>query len=135
MARGIGPTAFKRMESGDAYGAPVFLLHYSSTSTAGTSATETIVENAPFKFQILRAWFVCTEAPTGTDDTAKLTDGTNDITDTANYSTLSDTESMEFSKYNDAYWTISKDEDLKLVKTESAAVSKIDVFILCARVG
>ena len=133
--RGIGPRAFKRMASADPFGCPVFCLYYNSTSTSGTTATEVIVENAPFKFRVLRAWFTCAEAPTATDDSAKLTDGTNDITDTADYSSLSDADSMEWTKYDDAYASIAKDGDLKLVKTESANVSKIDVFVLCARVA
>jgi hypothetical protein len=89
----------------------------------------------PYSTKILRGWFVCDEAPTGTDDSAKLTDGTNDITDTANYSALADTDSMEWTSYNDAYNPLSKGSTIKLVKTESANVSAIDVYLLCARVA
>lgn len=139
MARGIKGSALGRMASGPgdgSYGAPVFILHRSSTLSAGTTSTETIVENAPFRFQILRAWFVCTEAANNDSEDVKLTDGgDNDITDTADYSTLGDKDSMEFSEYDDAYWIISKGDDLKLVKTATTAVTSIDVFVLCARVA
>lgn len=119
---------------GNDLGSPTFLLRYESTSTAGTSVTESILENAPFKFQVVDAYFVLTEAPTGTNDSVKLTDGTNDITDTVNYASSGDTDIVRFGELDDAHWVINKGEDLKLVKTESAAVSSLVMFVVCARV-
>ena len=130
--RGISGKALGHQ--GNFYGAPLFVFRYNSTTSTGTSNTDTIFNgNAPFGFRILRAQFTLTEAAAADSEDVKLTDGTNDITDTADYSAGSDNDSFEFSSYNDAYSTILKGGTLKIVKTATTAVTSIDMLIYCVK--
>ena len=130
--RGISGKALAHQDN--MYGAPVFMLHYNSSTSTGTTKTDTIYDgNAPFRFRVLRAQFTLTEAAAADSEDVKLTDGTNNITDTADYSAGSDNDSFEFSSYDNAYATIAKGGSLKIVKTATTAVTSFDMFIYCVQ--
>lgn len=131
--RGISGKALAREDN--FYGAPLFVLRFNSTTSTGTSNTDSIFSsNAPFSFKVLRAHFLLTEAAASDSEDVKLTDGTNDITDTADYSSGADTDSYEFSQYDDAYTTIKKGGSLQIVKTASTAVTSFEMFVYCIKV-
>src|SRR3990167_2122123 len=116
------------------YGAPLFVLRYNSSTSTGTTNTDTIFSgNWPFALKILRAQFTLTEAAAADSEDVKLTDGTNNITDTADYSAGSDNDSFEFSSYNDLYTTLQKGATLKIVKTATTAVTSFDMHIYCVK--
>jgi len=129
--RGISGRALGRL--GNSLGAPPFILSYNSSVATGTSTTEVIIADAQYAFRVINAWFVSTEAA-GADDTAKLTDGTSDITDAPNFSGNGDTDITNWGEIDDDYHEISKGGTIKLVKTETTAVSMIQVYILCVRI-
>lgn len=126
--RGISGRALARQ--GNFYGSPPIIFYYNSSTSTGTSNTDMIFDaNAPFSFKIIRAWIHCTEAPAGDSEDVKLTDGTNDITDTLDYSAGADNDGYEFSSYDDAYKTIYKSDSLYIVKTATTAVTSFEMFI------
>lgn len=131
--RGISGRNVARQDCGQ--GALPILFHYNSSTSAGTTNTDSMFPGGtPFSFRIVRAWFCCTEAPAADSEDVKLTDGTNDITDTADYSALADNDNMEFSNYDNAYSTISKGGSLNIVKTATTAVTSFDMYVMVVRV-
>ena len=133
MARKTGINGGACSYSGNPEGFLSPLFSYNSTVSSGTSNTDIIIASAPYRFRIIRAWFVATEASAADSEDAKLTDGTNNITDTADYSALSSGDSMEWSNYNQTYAVIDKGEALKLVKTATTAVTSLRVYVQVAR--
>jgi hypothetical protein len=130
--RGISGRALAR--AGNISGAVPFILYYNSSTSTGTTNTDRVIHSAEFPFRVVRAWFSLTEAAAGDSEDVKLTDGTNDITDTADYSAGSDNDNYEFSSYDDAHSTINKGESLRIVKTATTAVTSFHMFIMCVRV-
>lgn len=131
--QGISGRAAGRLQSGFDLGAPVFCFKYASALSTGASTTEVALPAAPFKLRIVRVDYVCTEA-TGADNTVKLTDGTNDLTDALNYSAKGDTDLFSSGEIKHAYHDIAKGLPIKVVKTETTAVSSLDVYIWAVRV-
>ena len=113
--------------AGNIHGAPTFRLF--KQTVAGTSSY-VVVANAAFKFRVVGVTGIMTGAG-GASDTVKVTDGTNDITDTINVATLADKSVFSAATIDDAYWNISVGGDLK-VETASGALAY--VIIECVRV-
>lgn len=85
--------------------------------------------NAPFKYRILDAWSIAKSADGGS---WKLTDGSNDITDTVTV-TGTDKTINRVGTIDDTYWEIAKDGSLSVVGDGSLADA--EVYILCIRVA
>ncbi|MCK4958061.1 MAG: hypothetical protein KAT00_01645 [Planctomycetes bacterium] len=99
------------------------------TATITAGATVAIHNaNSPFKYRIIDAWSVNTSADGGT---WKLTDGTNDITDTVT-SAASDKDVDRASTIDDAYHEIAKAGSLSVVG-DGATLDAI-VYVNCIRV-
>ena len=84
--------------------------------------------NAPFKYRTLDAWSVATSADGGT---WKLTDGTNDITDTVTV-TGTDKTINRAGTIDDAYHEIAAGGSLSVVG--DGANADCEVYVLCMRV-
>lgn len=99
---------------------------------ASASATPTYIFNAncPFPVLVTLAWHVMTAAGAASD-TVKITDGTNDITNTADVSAASDKALTFFTSIDDAYHAINTGGTLRVVTASDAAV---DVYVLLVRV-
>lgn len=82
----------------------------------GTTPISIYSNNAPYKMVIADVWVVCTG--TNTNGTAKLTDGTNDITDAMTMDT--DKAVTHASTIDDAYYTISANGSLSVTKNADA---------------
>ena len=103
-----------------------FLLK--ATITAGADVTIHNA-NAPFKYRILDAWSVAASADGGT---WKLTDGSNDITDTV---TVTDTDKTidRIGTIDDAYHEV--DAAGTLTVDADGANDDCEVYIMCVRVA
>lgn len=73
--------------------------------------------NCPFRMRVANAWHVRKGTTAGT---AKLTDGTNDITDTLSLGTT-DAAKVEHTKFYDDYYTLAKGASLVLTIGTGAA--------------
>ena len=135
--RGISGRSLGRL--GNPLGAPAFVLWYNSTSTAGTSVTEVIQQEAPFSYRVIDAWVVLNEAG-GDAESVQLqkkplgTDTAVAITDDKDISSGGDTDYYNLAEIDDAYHTVNKGDRLQILKTEDSAVSKLMVYVLCVRV-
>ena len=135
MAERRGLNARSLARAGSTLGAPTFLIHISSTTSAGTSNTDSFYSSdAPFKFRILDAWLVLTEAGASDSEDFKLSDGTTDITDTLDVSSGADKSINRWTTIDDSVYEISQGGSLDLVKTATTAVISAEVYILCARI-
>lgn len=103
---------------GESTGSPVLL--YAKQTVAGTT-TYTLFNHANqnFNFRVVNAWVVMTGAG-GAGDTVKLTDGTNDITNTMSVAAAADKDVLSFSTLDDAYHTIGKGDKLQVVTASDA---------------
>ena len=120
--RGISGRALARLDN--TFGVPTFILN-KDISGAGTTS---VVSDVPFSFRIIDAWSIGTSADGGT---WKVTDGSNDIVAAVTQAT-SDNDVDRAADIDDAYYTISKGEDVKIVHTGGSLACT--VYILCARV-
>jgi hypothetical protein len=98
--------------------------------TDSTNSSYTLVHASQFRFRVIGVTGIMTGAG-GTSDTIKVTDGTNDITDTIDVSALADKSVFSAATIDDAYWNIDVGESLKVV-TASAALAF--VMVKCVRV-
>ena len=76
-------------------------------------------------------------AGTSSDDCVlqRVREGTTvSITDTADLSVFSDTDSFEFSQYNDDNWTINKGDTLQAVTSGGPATSHVQLYVMFCRV-
>jgi hypothetical protein len=126
MSRGIKGRSLAA--DGTELGAPVFLLPIKSFGASDSSLN--LVQDAAFKFKIITAWVVMNGAG-DSFDTVKLTDGTDDITDTLDVSSAGDTDLVSFGELDDAYATIEKGGD---VVAETASGALVDVYALCVKI-
>jgi len=110
----------------EAGGAVPFILK--ATITAGATVA---VHNAdaPFKYRVIDAWSVSTSADGGT---WKITDGTNDITDTVTVA-ASDKDIDRASQIDDAYHEIAAAGSLSVLGDGSTLDA--EVYIKCLRVA
>jgi len=95
------------------------------TCVAATSAY-TLVESLPYDCRIIRAWGIMTGAGAASD-TVKVTDGTNDISDTVDLSSAGDTDLFDVGELDDAYTDIAKGGKIA-VTTASGALCRIYVM-------
>ena len=121
--RGISGRALARLDN--TFGVPTFILNKDISGGAGTTV---VVSDVPFSFRIIDAWSIGTSADGGT---WKVTDGSNDIVAAVTQAT-SDNDVDRAADIDDAYYTISKGEDVKIVHTGGSLACT--VYILCARV-
>ena len=98
-----------------------------ATITSGADV-DIYTANAPYKFRIIKAWSVAKSADGGT---WKLTNGTNDITDTVTV-TGTDKTVDEAGTIDDDYHEIAASGTLKVDAYGSNADR--EVYILCVRV-
>ncbi|MBW8017096.1 MAG: hypothetical protein FVQ82_13000 [Planctomycetes bacterium] len=84
--------------------------------------------DAPFKYQVIDAWSIATSADGGT---WKITDGTNDITDTVTVA-ASDNDIDRASQIDNAYHEIAASGSLSVVGDGSTLDG--EVYIKCIRV-
>ena len=120
--RGISGKALARLDN--TLGVPTFILN-KDISGAGTTS---VVSDVPFSFRIIDAWSIGTSADGGT---WKVTDGSSDIVSAVTQA-ASDNDVDRAADIDDANYTISKGEDVKIVST--GASLSCTVYILCARV-
>jgi len=80
-------------------------------SFSGAGTVNLFPNGAPRNYRVTGGYIVRTGTTAGT---AKLTDGTNDISDTATLGTT-DKAVIEFATIDDAYWDLSQGDDLDLV--------------------
>lgn len=99
-------------------------------TVAATSSYDVYSGNAPFKFRIIDWWIVMIGAG-ASSDTAKLTDGTNDITDAVDVSSAARYAIVAGGEIDDAYHEIAKNGTLN-VTTASGALCI--VYALCMKV-
>ena len=112
-------------DSGTCGGGP-FILKATIASGADVNIYNA---NAPFKFRILKAWSVATSADGGS---WKLTDGTNDITDTVTV-TGTDKTIDRIGTIDDAYHEIAASGTLTV--DADGANADCEVYVLCMRVS
>ena len=120
--RGISGKALARLDN--TLGVPTFILN-KDISGAGTTV---VVSDVPFSFRIIDAWSIGTSADGGT---WKVTDGSSDVV-AAVTQAANDNDVDRAADIDDAHYTISKGEDVKIVST--GASLSCTVYILCARV-
>ena len=113
--------------SGNNYGAPSSVAKV--TCVAGTSSY------TPFpgwdnRVEVVRVFGYMTGAG-ASSDTVKVTDGTNDVTDTVDLSSLSDTDVFEVGQMDDAYVTVEKASSIT-VTTASDATCVLFVEVIRA---
>ena len=128
MARGIaartlGPLLEDRGCTTDAKMAVPWVLEVQTV--AGTT-DYTLIEALLKDCRIVRVWAIMTGAG-GADDTLKVTDGTNDITDTVDLSSLGDTDLFDVGELDDAYTDIAKGGSIA-VTTASDALCRVYVM-------
>lgn len=92
----------------------------------------------PYPIRILRCWGNMLTAGTSSDTCVlqRVRAGTTvDITDTADLSVFSDTDSFEFSQYNNDNWTINKGDTLQAVTAGgSTSVDTVELYVMYCRV-
>jgi len=120
--RGISGKALARLDN--TLGVPTFILN-KDISGAGTTS---VVSDVPFSFRIIDAWSIGTSADGGT---WKVTDGSSDVVSAVTQA-ANDNDVDRAADIDDANYTISKGEDVKIVST--GASLSCTVYILCARV-
>jgi len=120
--RGISGKALARLDN--TLGVPTFILN-KDISGAGTTV---VVSDVPFSFRIIDAWSIGTSADGGT---WKVTDGSSDVVSAVTQA-ANDNDVDRAADIDDANYTISKGEDVKIVST--GASLSCTVYILCARV-
>ena len=120
--RGISGKALARLDN--TLGVPTFILN-KDISGAGTTS---VVSDVPFSFRIIDAWSIGTSADGGT---WKVTDGSSDVVSAVTQD-ANDNDVDRAADIDDANYTISKGEDVKIVST--GASLSCTVYILCARV-
>jgi hypothetical protein len=79
--------------------------------------------------RIIKAWGVMTQAGAASD-TAVITDGTNNVTDTADLSVFDDTDQFDFSQIDDAYWALAQGDTLQV---DTASSPALRVYIMAVR--
>lgn len=116
MARGYSMWPMAVSDQG--YGRP---LGVTSVQTAASVTSQIFFNGSPvpFRIRILDIRGVMTGAGAG-GDTVKVTDGTNDLTDTADLSALADTDTFDMSQLDDAYWIVDKGDNLTCVTASDA---------------
>lgn len=105
-------------------GIPVVFVIDGSAGTGGTATLPT-----GFSYRVIRVWYVMTGAGGGSD-TAKITDGTNDITDTLDVSSASDKDIKVAAQIDDEYHDVTGGLSLTLVVASSATCI---AYIECLR--
>lgn len=104
---------------------------FSQTTAAGTSTYSLQVghRHRLGDMRVIKAWGIMTGAGAAAD-TVKLTDGTNDITNTVDVSALADKAYFDFN-IDDAYYKLQKDDTLKVVTASDALC---EVYVMVVRV-
>ena len=104
-----------------------FLLSVNTVAGTSTYNVYGTAHSAPRGFRVIKAWGVMTGAGAAAD-TVVVSDGTNNITDTADLSVFSNTDQFDFSQIDDTYFQINKGGSL-VVTTASGALCR--VYIMC----
>jgi len=105
------------------YGIPMIL----PVPNAGAATVSIFNANAPFKFRVLDAWAIDTQA--GNAGNWKLDNGSNDITSTVAYA-ASDTGLSRADSVDDAYHDVAASGSLRLINSNAADTSIVYVSIL-----
>jgi len=129
MHRGIDPLHLKESDAGGLTGGIPFVLYQATAGAAGP--TFSITTDSPLKFRIIDWHIVMTGAGAGSD-TAKLTDGTNDVTNAVDVSSAADTAVVDGGQINDLYHEIDKGGTLNVVTASSAHCI---VYVSCITVA
>lgn len=95
-------------------------------TTASDTSKSVWDGSCPRNCRILDAWGIMTGAGAALD-TVKLTDGTNDISDTVDLSSAGDTDRFTVGELDDAYTDISEGGSLKVV-TASDALCRVYIM-------
>lgn len=107
------------------YGIP-FVIPYALTNQA--AAVSIFTSNAPFKFQIIKAWSISTSADGGT---WKLDNGSSDITNAVTVATSAD-DFDEPTDYTIANGIIAANGSLRIVP-DGAGLLDAQIYIMCLR--
>lgn len=107
------------------------------TVTLTGAETENIF-NAPVPYQIrvLRAWGTMLAAGTSSDTCVlqRVRSGTTSpITDTADLSALSDTDTFEFSQYDNDYWSLNAGDTLQATTANGPAADHVQLTVMFCR--
>ena len=94
---------------------------------AATDTYKVYDADCPDKLRVIDAWGVMTGAGAG-GDTVKITDGTNDITDTVDLSAVGDTDRFAIGEIDDAYHDILPGGSMSVVTASAATVT---LYIMC----
>lgn len=94
-------------------------------ASEGSTAATVSIENLP-ACRVLDCWAVMVGAG-DTSDTFKITDGTNDISDTVDVSSAGDTDVVRVGEIDDAYRDITEGGTIAVARASAAAC---DVYVL-----
>lgn len=97
-------------------------------TAAGTTEYRIWDKSCPRSCRIVDAWGVMTGAG-GAGDTVKITDGTNDISDTVDLSSLGDNDLFAIGELDDAYVDLAEGGSLQ-VEAASDALVRLYVMVV-----
>lgn len=120
---GLGP---ENMADADSSSGGMLIVIEATLTAGSTVAVHS--SNAPYKFKVIDAWSIALSADGGT---WKITDGTNDITDTVTV-TGTDKTINKAGTIDDAYNEISKNGSLSVVG--DGTLADVDVYIALMRI-
>lgn len=120
---------------GNPLGSPSLVL---SKTITGAETEDLFGGPCPYPLRVLRCWGTMLTAGTSSDTCRlqRVREGTTtNITDLADISALADTDTFEFSQYDNDNWTINKGDTLQCVTSGGAAATDtVQLSVMYCRV-
>jgi len=129
MARGISAKALAALNPGGKIAPGVHFTISRKFTASDSDFAMTPSGGLGFPFRVIDAYAVMTGAG-GAGDTWKLTDGTNDITDTVDVSSAADKDIVPAGQLDDAYYRFSKTGEVRGI---TASGAEVELYAICVR--